>query len=168
LIRGDALQLPYSNETFDIVYSHFLLLWVRDPLQALKEMKRVTRSGAHILAFAEPNYLDRIDQPDELIQLGKWQTESLIKQGADPGLGARLAELFLQAGIEIVETGTIQGGESEPSPDEWKAEWDVIESDLRGFVTSEEIQKMKRLDQQAWEQRERVLHVPTYFAWGIR
>src|SRR5512142_3172594 len=32
LVQGDALQLPYANRTFDIVYCHFLLLWVRDPL----------------------------------------------------------------------------------------------------------------------------------------
>src|SRR6185436_7789113 len=26
LVQGDALQLPYPNESFDIVYCHFLLL----------------------------------------------------------------------------------------------------------------------------------------------
>ncbi|HSL30301.1 MAG TPA: class I SAM-dependent methyltransferase, partial [Anaerolineales bacterium] len=28
LVQGDVLQLPYSNQSFDIVYCHFLLLWV--------------------------------------------------------------------------------------------------------------------------------------------
>jgi len=109
LIRGNALSLPYSNKSFDIVYCHFLLLWVSKPLQALLEMKRITKSGGHIIAFAEPDYYHRIDKPDELGQLGNWQTESLKRQGADPGLGERLAELFFQAGIKIIETGTIQG-----------------------------------------------------------
>lgn len=166
LIHGDAMQLPYSNQTFDIVYCHFLLLWVPDPLQALLEMKRVTRSGAHVIAFAEPNYLERVDQPDELFQLGKWQTESLLRQGADPGLGAHLAELFFQAGIEIVETGTIQSGEHEPSPDEWAMEWAVIESDLKGSVTERDIHEMKQLDQRARQRGIRVLYVPTHFALG--
>lgn len=166
LIQGNALALPHTDRSFDIVYCHFLLLWVHDPLQALKEMKRVARAGAHIIAFAEPNYLDRVDKPDTLIQLGKLQIESLIKQGADPGLGARLAELFFQAGIEIIETGTIQSGESEPSPDEWEMEWDVIESDLRGWVAGQDIQRMKQLDQRARQNGERVLHVPTHFALG--
>jgi len=166
LVQGNALALPYSNGSFDIVYCHFLLLWVRDPLQALLEMKRVTKSGGHVIAFAEPDYSHRIDKPDELGQLGKWQTESLIKQGADPGLGARLAELFFQAGIKINETGTIQSGDNEPSPDEWEIEWAVIESDVAGSVPGEDIQKMKLLDQQARARGERVLNVPTYFAWG--
>ena len=166
LVHGNGLSLPYPDATFEIVYCHFLLLWVRDPLQALVEMKRVTKSGGYIIAFAEPDYSHRIDKPDELIQLGKWQTESLQRQGADPGFGARLAESFFEAGIKINETGTIQGVEKEPSPGEWEIEWAVIESDLAGFVPGEDIQKIKRLDQQARARGERVLHVPTYFAWG--
>ena len=166
LTVGNALELPYPNQTFDIVYSHFLLLWVADPLRALHEMKRITRAGGYVIAFAEPDYLHRIDQPDELIPLGKWQTESLVRQGASPAVGARLAELFFEAGITIIETGTIQGQENEPSPEEWEIEWDVIEADLTGWVPDADIRKMKLLDKQMRERKLRVLHVPTYFAWG--
>lgn len=166
LIHGDALSLPYSGRLFDIVYCHFLLLWVRDPLQALTEMKRVTKSGGHILAFAEPNYSRRVDQPAELTPLGRWQIEALKRQGADPGFGVRLAESFFEAGIKINETGTIQGAEKEPSAEEWEMEWAVIESDLTGFIPGKDIQQMKDLDQQARAQGRRVLHVPTHFVWG--
>lgn len=166
LTRGSALELPYPDHSFDVVYSHFLLLWVRDPLQALQEMKRVTRSGGYVIAFAEPDYLKRVDEPGELVQLGKWQTEALIRQGADPSVGGRLAELFFDAGINIVETGTIQSQGKEPSPDAWEIEWDVIEADLTGWVPDADMQRMKQIDKQARAQQERVLHVPTYFAWG--
>lgn len=166
VVQGNALHLPYSNRSFEIVYCHFLLLWVRDPLQALLEMKRVTYPDGYVIALAEPNYLQRVDQPAELIPLGKWQTESLIQQGADPGIGARLAELFFDAGIKIVETGTIAGPGNELPANEWELEWDVIETDLDGWIPEADIQKMKRLDQQARQQKTRVLHVPTHFAWG--
>lgn len=166
LVQGNALSLPYPDASFEIVYCHFLLLWARDPLQALLEMKRVTRPKGHILAFAEPDYSQRIDQPNELIPLGTWQTESLKRQGADPGFGARLAESFFQAGIKINETGTIQGVEKEASPAEWEIEWAVIESDLAGIVPDADIQNMKLLDRQARSDGKRRLHVPTYFAWG--
>jgi SAM-dependent methyltransferase len=166
LVQGNALQLPYSSKIFDIVYCHFLLLWVHDPLQALLEMRRVGKPGADVIAFAEPNYAARLDEPRELMSLGKRQSESLKKQGADPGLGAQLADLFFRAGIELNETGTIQNVENDPSPEEWEAEWAVLESDLAGFVPRDDIQKMKRLDQQAWRRGERKLYVPTHFAWG--
>jgi len=166
LVQGNALQLPYANEAFEIIYCHFLLLWVSDPLQALLEMKRVAQSGGHIIAFAEPDYTARIDQPPELAELGGWQTESLKRQGADPGLGGRLADLFFRAGIELMETGPIQSKYAEPCPEEWGTEWAVIESDLAGFIANHEIQRMKKLDQQARARGQRVFHIPTYFAWG--
>jgi SAM-dependent methyltransferase len=166
LVQGNALQLPYSNQTYDIVYSHFLLLWVRDPLQALLEMKRVAKRGTDVIAFAEPDYNARVDKPDELVQLGQWQTESLKRQGADPGLGTRLADLFFRAEIELIETGTIQNASEDRSPDEWETEWAVIESDLAGLVLVDDLHQMKILDQQARARGERALYVPTYFAWG--
>jgi hypothetical protein len=126
----------------------------------------VTKIGGHILSIAEPDYTARLDEPRELVPLGQWQAESLRRQGADPGLGARLADLFFKAGIKLLETGTIQNAEREPSPEAWGTEWEVIESDLAGFIPSEEIYRMKRLDQQARARGERKLHVPTYFAWG--
>ena len=166
LVQGNALQLPYSNQTFDIVYCHFLLLWAHDPLQALLEMKRVAKPDTDVIAFAEPDYNARVDKPGELVQLGQWQTESLKRQGADPGLGARLADLFFRAGIELIETGTIQNAGEDPSPDEWETEWAVIESDLAGLVPGDDLLKMKILDQHARARGERELYVPTYFAWG--
>jgi ubiquinone/menaquinone biosynthesis C-methylase UbiE len=167
LVCGDALQLPYPAKVFEVTFCHFLLLWVRDPLQALLEMKRVTRAGGAVLALAEPDYDSRVDQPDALAPLGRWQSESLRRQGADPGVGGRLAALFHQAGIMPIETGILQK-DAQPllSPVERDLEWAVLESDLAGWIPAQEIHRMKVLDEQAWEKGTRVLHVPTYFAWG--
>ncbi len=165
-MQGNVLALPFPERSFDLVYSHFLLLWVRDPLQALREMKHVTKPGGHLIAFAEPDYLQRIDQPEALVPLGRWQTEALRRQGADPGLGARLAELFHEAGIRIIETGTIKSSAAPASLDDWKIEWEVIEEDLKGRVPPSDLLRMKAIDQAAREKGERVLYVPTYFAWG--
>ena len=163
LTCGDAHFLPYPDQSFDIVYCHFFLLWVRNPLQVVREMARVGRS---VLALAEPDYSQRVDEPALLKQLGKWQTEALVKQGANPSFGARLAETFYQAGIQLVETGLIQSAEKKRSSEEWKDEWAVIEADLAESISGENIQKMKILDENARKSNERVLHVPTYFAWG--
>jgi len=166
-VCGDALALPYPAEVFDITFCHFLLLWVRNPLKALYEMKRVTRLGGAVLAMAEPDYDSRVDKPDELASLGRWQAEALRRQGADPGLGSRLAELFHQAGIQLIETGTLRaGGELMQAPADRELEWAVLEADLAGWIPAQEISRLKSLDRQAWERGDRVLKVPTYFAWG--
>lgn len=166
LTCADGLAIPFPNSSFDIVYCHYYLLWVRDPLQAVLEMKRVTKPGGHILALAEPDYYARVDKPDVLRPLGEWQRDALQRQGADPGFGARLAHTFFTAGIKLEETGIIQGGVNEPSAREREMEWAVIQADLGESVRRVEIQQMKALDDEAWAQGERVLYVPTYFAWG--
>ncbi len=186
LVCGNALTLPYPSGVFDITFCHFLLLWVCDPLQVLCEMKRITHPGGALLALAEPDYASRVDRPAVLAPLGRWQAESLRRQGADPALGSRLALLFGQAGIQTAETGSLQDssgsgdgapvpgqgtgrvdGQRLPAPSERDLEWAVLEADLAGSVPPQELSRMKLLDEQAWEQGERVLHVPTYFAWGI-
>jgi SAM-dependent methyltransferase len=166
LTAGNALALPYPDFAFDITFCHFLLLWVRDPSQAVREMARVTRPGGHVLALAEPDHSQRVDLPASLAPLGRWQAEALRGQGADPSFGARLADTFAQAGIEIIETGTIERSEHEAARGERDNEWAVLEADLAGSVAGEDIQKMKLLDEQAWTRGERVLFVPTYFVWG--
>jgi SAM-dependent methyltransferase len=167
LTRGDALALPYARAGFDITCCHFLLLWVSDPLQALSEMKRVTRPGGYVLALAEPDYTGRIDEPEDLAPLGRWQTESLRRQGADPGLGRRLADLFYRAGITILETGPMQAGAGEAlTPAERENEWNVLEADLAGTVPEQDLNKLRLADARAWSLGTRRLHVPTYFACG--
>jgi SAM-dependent methyltransferase len=163
LTCGDAHFLPYPDRSFDIVYCHFLLLWVSNPLQVVREMARV---GKMVLALAEPDYGARVDEPAELKPLGEWQTQALIRRGANPFFGARLAETFFQAGIKIEETGTIHPVGAKRSAGEWQQEWAVIQADLADSVSAVEIQMMKVLDEQARTRGERVLHVPTYFAWG--
>jgi SAM-dependent methyltransferase len=167
LACGDALSLPFATGVFDITFCHFLLLWVRDPLQALLEMKRITRPGGTILALAEPDYYNRVDKPDELASLGRWQAESLHRQGADPGLGMHLQKLFLQAGISIIETGTLHTADQHTfSPEDRDLEWAVMEADLMDQVTKDEMQRLKILDERAWVRGIRVLFVPTYWAFG--
>jgi ubiquinone/menaquinone biosynthesis C-methylase UbiE len=163
LVFGDGHALPYPDRSFDIVYCHFLLLWVKDPLQVLCEMARVGRS---VLALAEPDYSQRVDEPPALKTLGEWQTEALRRQGANPSFGASLAETFFQAGIGVFETGPIQGETVMNSAEDWQKEWAVIESDLAGVVPWVEVQKMKKLDESARKDGRRTLHVPTFFAWG--
>ena len=168
LVCADALTLPYPSACFDITFCHFLLLWVGDPLRSLLEMRRVTRPGGSILALAEPDYTARVDRPAALAPLGALQTEALRRQGADPGMGGRLADLFHRAGIPLIETGTLQEDEGHPpAAADRELEWAVLESDLGGAVPAGELRRFKELDRAAWERGERSLYVPTYFAWGL-
>lgn len=173
-VQGDVLRLPFPSNRFDIAFCHFLLLWVPDPLQALKEMSRVTRPGGYILALAEPDYGGRIDFPPELEILGNWQMASLRQQGANPLIGRRLSWLFNETGLEQIETGVLGAQwQSAPSKAEIESEWAILHSDLEQLLGSGEVlhwqadyDKFKHLDETSWQQGERVLFVPTFYAMG--
>lgn len=55
-VQGDAMSLPLPDTSFDKVTVSFGIRNVDDPLEALKEMKRVARSGGAIvvLEFGQP------------------------------------------------------------------------------------------------------------------
>jgi len=163
----DAHTLPYPDNTFDISLCHYLLLWVHNPISVLCEMLRVTRPDGYVLALAEPDYTHRHDAPAALIPLGRLQTEALTRQGADPSIGARLGELFIESGIHLIETGELGRGASDPfAPDERELESAVLRADLTGYIPDTDIQKYEELEKTAWQRNERELYIPTHFAWG--
>jgi ubiquinone/menaquinone biosynthesis C-methylase UbiE len=53
-IEGNAYQIPFSDDSFDIVTCQTVLIHIKDPLRALIEMKRVLKKGG-LLICAEPN-----------------------------------------------------------------------------------------------------------------
>lgn len=54
LKEGDALDLPYKDESFDFVTCQTVLIHVSNPGKAISEMKRVLKPGGTILCV-EPN-----------------------------------------------------------------------------------------------------------------
>lgn len=168
LVQADGRQLPFLSETFDISLCHYLLLWVQKPEQILSEMRRVTRSGGCLIALAEPDHLARIDYPPPLEKLGRLQTQALQKQGADIAIGRKIQALFTKTGLKKVETGILGG--------QWTAgdlkrtdetEWMALRADLSQELSEETLSHYKKVDQKARNAGQRVLFIPTFYAFGV-
>lgn len=167
-INADGRNLPLSTGSFSATICHFLLLWINDPLTILSEMRRVTQHGGVVVALAEPDYGGRIDHPTELVRLGQMQANSLLKQRADPYIGRKIHGLFHQAGFINIQSGILGGHWGEPPSDEaWDSEWTTLEQDLGASVSPEELHSLRQLDAAAWQKGERILFVPTFYAWGF-
>ena len=52
---GDIYELPYANDSFDVVHAHQVLQHLTDPVAALREMRRVARPGG-LVAVRESDY----------------------------------------------------------------------------------------------------------------
>lgn len=164
---ADAHALPFPTATFDLALCHFLLLWVDDPVDAVREMCRVTTPGGSILALAEPDYGGRLDYPPQLAKLKEIQTNALRDAGADPHLGRELRSIFTRAGCRQVTTGVLGAQwRQPPSPRDHALEWKVIAEDAGETLSAQELHDLKELDKLACERGERVLYTPTFYAWG--
>jgi demethylmenaquinone methyltransferase/2-methoxy-6-polyprenyl-1,4-benzoquinol methylase len=53
-IEGDALKLPFDDETFDVSTIAFGLRNLADPILGLREMRRVVKRRAVVLEFVRP------------------------------------------------------------------------------------------------------------------
>ena len=164
---ANALNLPFSQNSFDICLCHFLLLWLADPLAALKEMKRAAKPGGWVLALAEPDYGGRIDFPTELEVLGKAQFRALQDHSADVTVGRKLRGLFADCGLENVRSGIINAEWTmDFSQTDFDLEWAVLRKDLMWKLSPEELDQFYRIDLDASRLGRRVLFVPIFYAFG--
>jgi len=160
---GDAHALDFPDGWFDLVVCHFLLLWCTDAAKAAQEMVRVTRPGGAVLACAEPDYGGRIDYPD--LPLGRWQSQALRSEGADPLLGRKLRSLFAQPSVRHAEVGLIPGlWDLATMRAQFDAEWALWERSLAGLIPDEELARVKAADLAATESGERLVFMPVFYA----
>lgn len=75
MVAGDALRLPFADETFDAVTISFGLRNVADVPAALKEMRRVTKPGGRLVIceFSRPTFAPmRVAYLEYLMRLLPW------------------------------------------------------------------------------------------------
>ena len=74
-LEGDALNLPFPDNTFDVVTSHTFLTSIVDPERCFSEMKRVTKPGGLIASVTCMSFLPSAmtlgDYPPECV----WREE---------------------------------------------------------------------------------------------
>ena len=136
-LAGDGLHSPFLSESFLVVLCHFLLMWVPEIDALLEEMVRLAKPGGWVMAFAEPDYGGRIDNPRELEEIGHLQAASLEAEGADPLIGRKIRGAFHTAGLDRIQAG-ILGAEwtsaDDPSGD--RSEWNTLLDDISRYLPS--------------------------------
>ncbi|RPD62562.1 UbiE family methyltransferase [Lentinus tigrinus ALCF2SS1-7] len=88
---GDALALPFPDASFDVVHAHQVLQHVGDPVQVLREMRRVAKPGG-IVATRETDFSGMSWWP-QLEGMEEWR-QGYLKvaraNGGEPDAGRRL------------------------------------------------------------------------------
>ncbi|MEP7765029.1 methyltransferase domain-containing protein [Sanguibacter sp. 25GB23B1] len=99
--HANAYQLPFADDSFDVVHAHQLLQHLSDPIAAITEMRRVTKPGG-IVAARDADYAAMTWYP-ESAGLTEWNAlyhEVTAAYGYQADAGRRLFSWFQEAGFE--------------------------------------------------------------------
>ena len=97
---GDAYELPFDDESLDAVFSHAMLEHLRRPLDALKEMHRVLRTGGVIGLRAATGDGFIFGPTNSALELSRRLFLELWRHaGGDPELGREQLRLVREAGF---------------------------------------------------------------------
>ena len=166
LTTANAYHLPFPAGSFDLSFCHYLLLWIDNPVDVLKEMRRVTRPGGTVIAFAEPDYHARIDTPQIFQEIAVLQNESLQNQGVRLDTGRRLMQYFIHAGFGDVSMGMLSGEWNSKQTTEFELEWEIIAHDLQKVLPTEKVNELKLKAFESYARGGAISFIPTFYAWA--
>lgn len=113
-ISGSAMELPIKEKSVDVTMCQTLLMHLKEPDIAVKEMKRITKEGGTIVAF-EPDWIwpaSRSTNFDEFTfqdQLDNIDLQYHILKGrkqlgeGDFKIGPNVAEIFKRNGLKRIK-----------------------------------------------------------------
>jgi SAM-dependent methyltransferase len=141
--QGDATELPFGDESFDIVFCRYLLIHMADPTLVIREMMRVVRRGGYAIAF-EPDFGIEFSHPecDALASINKvWK-----KVFQHPTAGRELVHNFRGAGASGIQAGAHLHLEHDAATLKrvyrLTAEALGPAAEAKGVLTAEEVQQM--------------------------
>lgn len=117
---ADVHDLQFADDTFDVVHAHQVLQHVGDPVQALREMARVTKPGG-IVAVRDSDYRAFCWYP-QLPELDEWMElyqAAARANGGEPDAGRRLLSWAHAAGLEDVTATSSTWCFATPADREW-------------------------------------------------
>ncbi|WP_193103753.1 methyltransferase domain-containing protein [Brachybacterium sp. FME24] len=103
VVVGDAHELPFADDTFDVVHAHQVLQHVPGPVAALAQARRVTRPGG-IVAIRDSDY-EGFRWFPEVLGLDRWlelYLRAARANGGTPDAGRRLLSWAHEAGFSEV------------------------------------------------------------------
>jgi SAM-dependent methyltransferase len=103
-IQADAHAIPFVGESFDIAYCRYVLEHVSKPVDVLRQMHRVLRTGGKAYA-QENNILMCVFDPECPAFDSIWKRFAVLQEklGGDALIGKRLFRYFRQAGFVEIE-----------------------------------------------------------------
>jgi 2-polyprenyl-3-methyl-5-hydroxy-6-metoxy-1,4-benzoquinol methylase len=153
-VVGNAFELAYEDKTFDVVHAHQVLQHVSNPVQLLRELRRV-RTSDGVVAARDVDYGACFWYP-ESAGLDRWLelVRAIYRSNdSEADAGRRLKSWAMDAGFaDVVSTVSAWGFNSETDREWWGSMWEtrILQSALAvdaidsGLATQDELIDISR------------------------
>jgi ubiquinone/menaquinone biosynthesis C-methylase UbiE len=105
--RGDAMALPFSEDTFDAAVMALVIFFVPDPAKGVAEMIRVVRTGGIVAAYAWDILGGGFPVEPIRIEMRAMGLTPLDPPSVEASRVETMRGLWSGAGLDAVETGEI-------------------------------------------------------------
>ncbi len=159
-VAADGSCLPFSDGSFDLIFTQLTLLWIPALDAVIADMWRTLRTGGVVVGL-EPDYGGMIEYPPEVESRELW-IASLSRAGADPYVARKLPSKLATQGFDV--RVSLFDTLVPPSPDRF-----AFLEDLP--LSAEERQELEVLERRAqtlsetWAQ---VAHLPFFLIRAIK
>ena len=166
LKKADASKIPFDDNTFDVVFCHYFLMWndAKKRKKIIQESKRVLKEKGWLVCFSEPDYGGRIDEPETKIK--EHLISSLQAAGADPFSGRKLlGDLveFNNIKVECCSAPWTSNDWKQHFYNEWNFYKRVIDEKI---ATEKELEKIRKKEINAIESGEQFTFMPVVYGYG--
>lgn len=100
--EASAYELPFQDDTFDVVHCHQVLQHLSDPISALREMHRVCKPGG-LVAARESIYSTMRGEGPGMAELDRWRSIYMAvcqQNNAEPDAGRFVQRWMINAGFD--------------------------------------------------------------------
>lgn len=104
-VNADGTALPFADQSFDRVHCSWLLEHVTEPLNILREVRRVLRDGgvAYFIEVDNATFRPVGGEPG-IGEVMDALNDAQVRGGGDPFIGQKLEALFRDAGFRDVQS----------------------------------------------------------------
>ena len=150
--EGSVYELPWDDNSFDVVYAHQVLQHLSEPVGALREARRVLRPGG-LVAVRDSDYATMVHAP-VFPAIERWRElyhQVAAANGGEADAGRFLLSWVIEAGFADAEATASTTAHTGPEGrTEWGEMWAVrvADSDFanhaidNGFATRDELQEI--------------------------
>ncbi|MEO0645770.1 MAG: class I SAM-dependent methyltransferase [Cyanobacteria bacterium J06650_10] len=105
LMQGNVYDLPFPENSFDVVHSRFIFQHLSNPIEALENIWRVLKpDGLICIIDVDKSWSGLSPEPATSVALDKAIIEKQLAQGGDPWVGRKLSYYLSAVGFSKPKT----------------------------------------------------------------